>query len=126
MTNDLISREALKTELGEQMVNISKVSDFIVFAKLIDNAPAVKPSFSIKDITEEEKQNFILLLQRATGKGLFFVESERPQGEWIYKKFDVKSGISHSYWCSNCGEPKCQCCDNFCQMCGADMRGGIK
>ena len=48
---------------------------------------------------------------------------ERPQGEWIYKEFDVESGISHSYWCSNCGEPKSQWCDNFCQRCGADMRG---
>ena len=48
---------------------------------------------------------------------------ERPQGEWIYKEFDVESGISHSYWCSNCGEPKSQWCDDFCQRCGADMRG---
>lgn len=47
----------------------------------------------------------------------------RPKGEWIYKEFDVESGISHSYWCSNCGEPKSQWCDNFCQRCGADMRG---
>lgn len=47
---------------------------------------------------------------------------ERPKGKWIYKEFDVESGISHSYWCSNCGEPKSQWCDDFCQRCGADMR----
>lgn len=47
-----------------------------------------------------------------------------PKGEWIYKEFDVESGISHSYWCSNCGKPKSQWCDDFCQRCGADMRKG--
>lgn len=45
-----------------------------------------------------------------------------PTGEWIYKEFDVESGISCSYWCSNCGEPKFQCCDDFCQCCGAKMK----
>ena len=48
---------------------------------------------------------------------------ERPHGKWIYKEFDVESGISRSYWCSNCGEPKSQWCDDFCQRCGTDMRG---
>ncbi len=49
-------------------------------------------------------------------------EYARPTGAWIYKEFDAESGISRSYWCSNCGEPKSQWCDDFCQRCGADMR----
>lgn len=50
------------------------------------------------------------------------LKNERPHGEWIYKEFDAESGISRSYWCSNCGEPRSQWCDDFCQRCGADMR----
>ena len=39
MNNDLISREALKEALGEQISNISNVHDFVIFVKLIEHAP---------------------------------------------------------------------------------------
>lgn len=42
-------------------------------------------------------------------------------GEWIFKRFDVASGITGSLWCSNCGEVKCQVSDKFCAWCGANM-----
>ena len=41
--SDLISREALKEALGEQIPNITKVNDFVIFVKLIEHAPTVNP-----------------------------------------------------------------------------------
>lgn len=43
MNNDLISREALKAELGNLIPNISNVMDMIIFIKLIEHAPTVNP-----------------------------------------------------------------------------------
>ena len=52
---------------------------------------------------------------------------QRPQGEWIFKKFDEKTGISNSDWCPFCGKVKAQVYDNFCGNCGASMiKGGEK
>lgn len=48
---------------------------------------------------------------------------ERPQGEWIFKKFDEETGISNSDWCPFCGKVKAQVYDNFCGNCGAQLRG---
>lgn len=45
-----------------------------------------------------------------------------PSGHWIYKKFDITTGIANSYFCSECGNPQSQTCLDFCAACGADMR----
>lgn len=47
---------------------------------------------------------------------------ERPRGEWIYKKFDEKTGISESYFCSHCDFPLTGIYNSYCAVCGADMR----
>lgn len=46
----------------------------------------------------------------------------RPHGEWIYKKFDEKTGISDSYFCSHCNFPLTGIYNSYCGVCGADMR----
>lgn len=50
-------------------------------------------------------------------------ESERSQGEWVYKEFDEETGIRNSYFCSKCGYPQGQVYINFCGNCGARMKG---
>lgn len=47
---------------------------------------------------------------------------ERPHGEWVYKKFDKKTGISDSYFCSCCDFPLTGIYKIYCSVCGADMR----
>ncbi len=46
----------------------------------------------------------------------------RPHGEWVYKKFDEKTGISDSYFCSHCDFPLTGIYNSYCAVCGADMR----
>ena len=115
MSNDLISREALKKSFAnsehiKETVSGLDVMEMLAIKEIIDNAPTV-------DTTEQEEFAY----NEGYAHGL---ERKRPQGKWIYKEFDVESGISHSYWCSNCGEPKSQWCGDFCQRCGAKMQKG--
>jgi len=85
--------------------------------RLID-ADALKEAVNHKKVVG--RFNTIQLIDNAPT--VIRPEYARPTGAWIYKEFDAESGISRSYWCSNCGEPKSQWCDDFCQRCGADMR----
>lgn len=101
---DLISREAMIKAFNKAKWSGGDDIPTAIVYDFIEDFPAVAES--CKELQE--------------------VEKETPQGEWIYKEFDVESGISRSYWCSNCGEPKSQWCDDFCQRCGADMRGGAE
>lgn len=72
MNNDLISREALKEALGEQIPNVSNVYDMIIFIKLIEHAPTVELFCSYLS-NGEVRQPCV----EAPCK------HERPQGEWI-------------------------------------------
>lgn len=47
---------------------------------------------------------------------------KKPHGEWVYKKFDEKTGISDSYFCSHCDFPLTGVYNSYCAVCGADMR----
>lgn len=84
----------------------------------IDNAPTVEypEQIIIKCDTEEDKQKLLSALRNARVKVLV-EEEERPQGKWI--------GANGTYYCSQC---KHYAFDrqrfDFCQDCGADMRGG--
>ena len=46
---------------------------------------------------------------------------DRPHGEQIYKKFDEKTGISNSYFCSHCDFPLTGIYNSYCAVCGAEM-----
>lgn len=82
---------------------------------IINNAPIIK-TFTLADIEEQ--------YLKGLEKGLSEWEAERPQGEWIYKEFDEKTGIRDSYFCSKCDCPQSQVYINFCGNCGADMHKG--
>lgn len=106
MNNDLISREALKNKIKElpwtgdesyyDRVGLHAITD------LIDNAPTVEP------------------LKIYEFKGCNNCELERPQGEWIM----IKNSDGHlkCYECSECKKSQGYI-SNFCEDCGADMRG---
>lgn len=101
MSDDLISREALKEKLqarydnGEEDFDKGYNIGLEAAIDLIDNAPAVEAN---------------------------------PQGEWIPMSTDCR-GYSESFKCSICGAyiyPRClekELDYNLCPYCGADMRG---
>lgn len=45
-------------------------------------------------------------------------------GHWIFLHFDEDTGISDSYWCSECNTPSASVYKNYCSNCGAKMVGG--
>lgn len=110
---DLISREALKTNIDKFIGYLDE--DMICRIKVvIDNAPTVK-TFTLEDIEEQYRKGL--------EKGLSEWETERPQGEWIYNSYGNGCGNWH---CSECGViifMGKNANNNFCPNCGADMRG---
>ena len=46
---------------------------------------------------------------------------EPKTGHWIFKLFDEETGISNSYWCSECDKPSVQVYKTYCANCGARM-----
>lgn len=122
MSEDLISREALKKHIAEIFEIEEKIDKKWAMGlkyslKIIDNAPTVIPDIEefdkalhkwFEEIDEWEKKN---------GK-------IRPQGEWIKWNFKTFGAMGDwEYKCSNCekvygGEY------NFCPNCGARMQKG--
>ena len=93
MTNDLISREALKEEVKKYL---EKRQDVIVWESdiynIIENAPTVEP--------EKAKEGELV---KAYTKGFDAgVETARPQGEWN-KEQTIYGWDGKSYQCSVCG-----------------------
>ena len=124
MNNDLISREALKKALEEDMnYGGVKIDEFdkgydlgIKSAiEMLDNAPTVPY------ITKEK-------LSVAYDQG-FEDGQKRPHGEWITVRFAF--GELNAPEKSKLDFVKCPFCEtihqgrhNFCSYCGADMKGG--
>lgn len=49
-------------------------------------------------------------------------ETQKPRtGHWIWKDFDDDTGISKSYWCSECNKPLTGLAMDYCGCCGARM-----
>ena len=123
MNNDLISREALKNEFALMMWKEYspymevKVCDIVnQTLDFIDNAPTVP----LPDFKAGYKQAII------DGKTNF----SRPTGEWILQKYErFNSGNElYKYYCNKCGHKEEHAYSdsklpNFCEDCGADMRG---
>ena len=118
MTNDLISREALKEY-------IRKVEDWesaYTICGYIDNAPTVSPE-------KAKESELIKAYTKGFDTGVETVKNERPQGEWIEFKYGL-------YYCSRCFERVDKDIEridalvskgersNYCPACGAKM-GGI-
>lgn len=70
-------------------------------------------TYKMRDVTPEE-QEFI---------DKYIKSISKPTGHWIFKHFDEDTGISDSYWCSECDTPLSSVYKNYCSNCGADMRG---
>lgn len=127
MSDDLISRSALKKEFDDKCAYecaICKYAKDFAPCKLIDNAPTV-PNEYMRGYEAAER------------------EYKKPQGEWVavdsYSAFggSEETWLAHGnpiamYYCSNCknqayandmGE---DILSNFCPHCGADMRGEIQ
>ena len=71
--------------------------------------------------TDDEIQAMQDLEQAEIQKAYEVGQEDRPTGHWIFKKFDEKSGISDSCWCSKCNKPLASVYKNFCPNCGAKM-----
>ena len=126
---DLISREALKKAI-EQGEGISWDSygkdDLCVRKKYIDNAPTVEPEAKVVANVSFNKEQMEELVEKA--KADILAQIERPQGEWIITKdekfYHYKCPFC-SFWATgdflrtynNLDLP------NFCEKCGADLRG---
>lgn len=121
MNNDLISREALKKAVYAEFGN-SNLTD--AFNEIIDNAPTVD-TYTIEDIQEVQENSLILGAKLA----------QRPKGEWIVTTED-NHGV-HRICCPFCHYEKGSNntdpiivaftdFPNFCERCGASMKGGTK
>ena len=126
----LIDADELKDKLRKAHLCCNREWLQIDLDEIIDNAPTVEPTISLKNISDEEIQNFKMIWQRTAGKGLL-AQPERPQGEWVYDSDNLPV-------CKECGEIALQRVfakmphliqevrmvkSNFCPNCGADMRG---
>ena len=110
MNNDLISREALKKDISTEWLTPQTKQ---AFYNIIDNAPTVRPSLVLKDMTEEDIENFKVVYQRATSKGIL-LNPERPHGKWV----NISGYASE---CSICKTREIFPTYNFCPNCGAQM-----
>lgn len=105
MKNDLISREALRKAFHERIWYFDK-SSWDEANAIIDNAPTVcgnNPKWC----------------ESCVSKGK--CASTRVQGEWIFLSPDEPMKVE----CPFCHERKC-CVSNYCDYCGAKMKGGAE
>lgn len=124
-TGDCISREDLKEEVVGMMINKAddlEEVEFEINATLASVCEKINNATTVEPRIEYDKYGKPYKLSITNGK-----EYDRPQGEWIYHdKLNM-------YFCKDCGllEPFTKeeieegiKLPNFCQQCGADMRGG--
>ena len=102
MSNDLISRSALKEEVKGLFCPDGFKLDFI---RTIDNAPTV------------EEKSYAMGYQDGAEDGL---DGIIPQGEWITHQ----TGMLLWEECNQCHAQVGTIGMNFCPNCGADMRKG--
>lgn len=110
INNDLISREALKDAIMQEVYK-DRVGVFVArrIFKLIDNAPTVETK-TIKECILAYGDGY------ESAKRLY----ERPQGEWIcdYRYLDCKCSICNSYPLERGDYPELS---PYCPQCGARM-----
>lgn len=121
----LIDANALKEDLKQYFTDgvLAGVSAKLTFNQIlcdIDNAPTISPSPIICNITEEDIKKFKTIWQMATSNGLFAVNEEKPQGEWINTR---PPEMSDNIVCSLCGYDSIASF-NYCPNCGAEMKEG--
>ena len=111
----LIDANALKEEiekLNEVAYDVNHVMcmEFVQtyqIQKAIDNAPTVTPSE----------------IQAIMSDYLVYRKDERPKGEWKLIRVADHCGIHDSFVCPFCNYEREYRKKNFCEECGADLRG---
>lgn len=104
----LIDADALKEKSYRDEFAIA-----VVTVEDIDNAPTVEP--------EKAKEGELV---KAYTKGFDTgVETVRPQGEWKLIRVANHCGIHDSFVCPFCNYEREYRKKNFCEECGADLRG---
>ncbi len=122
MSDDLISREALKNYARKVMYenNTTNFSLLKVFDEIIDNAPTVETCANCEDRLQAEYIRHSSSWNELQELRKFKAEYERPQGEWIMVK---ENNISmNCFRCTNCNFIMNNSCYNYCPNCGAYMR----
>lgn len=118
--NDLISREALKKAIGEYA---ETRQDTLLWQadveEIIDNSPTVDTSDD-KYLEERDADAYETGYLQGHIDGYLKAEKDyaRPQGEWIEQK-----NYPFCYECNQCGTENTHKA-NFCEHCGASMKGG--
>ena len=130
MTNDLISRSALKKTFENACIYGLPMNELYgAILKIIDNAPAVDTS-DAKYLEERDADAYETGYLQGHVDGYIKAEKDyaKSQGEWITIKVDTDLDDTV---CSICGK-SCEDIEgtphktNFCSNCGADMRGDNK
>jgi hypothetical protein len=80
------------------------------FTSLVDNTPTLTPSE----------------IQAIMSDYLVYRKEERPQGEWKLIRVADHCGIHDSFVCPFCNYEREYRKKNFCEECGADLRGEQK
>ena len=120
----LIDANALKKEFMKDFYNAigngNSAFDVIgAMKKAIDNAPTVEPNKDYGAIQYSIGYNDGFM----SAKELITKEPERPQGEWKLIRVADHCGIHDSFVCPFCNYEREYRKKNFCEECGADMRG---
>ena len=119
---DLISRSALEKAILEhcrseiEAINHFWYDDTII--TLIENAPSVETEEIAKLKRENNALEQEMLYCRENWK-----KAERPQGEWKLIRVADHCGIHDSFVCPFCNYEREYRKKNFCEECGADLRG---
>ena len=79
------------------------------------------PQFDEK--ADIKKQNLIERWNRRVNDGVESNEADRPQGEWIFRREFVEDTPFTGHRCSNCNYWKSMGAWNYCDNCGAKMKG---
>lgn len=116
----LIDADKLKTTVECAWLT---AQDKMQFCKLIDNAPTVNDCPKC-----EYKKEYDYISSSSSYKELqalrkFKKDNERPQGEWKLIRVADHCGIHDSFVCPFCNYEREYRKKNFCEECGADLRG---
>lgn len=83
--------------------------------QIINDAPTIKPSLNLDNITEDDIKKFKMIWQRAS-KGALIINADGLQGEWIEDSGNIACSNCHTIWLYRKTD--------FCPNCGAKMKIG--
>ena len=118
--NRLIDANALKDLFLQDHCGDNFLPKHYVIAT-IDNAPTIKSAVVPVCEIKFEKEQLQECVDKAKAEVLANIE--RPQGEWKLIRVADHCGIHDSFVCPFCNYEREYRKKNFCEECGADLRG---